>query len=197
MIIEVIGGIASDSLAILTDAAHMLSDVGGFMISMFSIWIGQKAHNSEMTFGYHRAEVIGALASILIIWTMVVWLTWEATDRILFKHDFEIEAEYMLISSFISLACNIFNLIVLGHLPCMSHKGDNFMDAITSVYKPHGGHSCSHHHHGHNHGHNHDHKHVHGHSCGGHHHHHNDDEHAHHGSVVEEDHEIRPKALHL
>lgn len=42
MITEVIGGIMSDSLAILTDAAHMLSDVGGFVISMFSIWIGQK-----------------------------------------------------------------------------------------------------------------------------------------------------------
>jgi Co/Zn/Cd efflux system component len=92
MIVEVIGGIASGSLAILTDAAHMLSDVGGFLISMFSIWIGQKAHNSNHTFGYHRAEVIGALASILIIWTMVIWLAWEATDRILYKHDFVIDA---------------------------------------------------------------------------------------------------------
>ena len=40
MIVEVVGGLISGSLAILTDAAHMLSDVGGFMISMFSIWIG-------------------------------------------------------------------------------------------------------------------------------------------------------------
>ena len=39
MIVEIIGGIISGSLAILTDAAHMLSDVGGFMISMMSIWI--------------------------------------------------------------------------------------------------------------------------------------------------------------
>jgi len=42
MIVEVFGGIMSNSLAILTDAAHMLSDVGGFIISMISIWIGQK-----------------------------------------------------------------------------------------------------------------------------------------------------------
>lgn len=42
MIAEIIGGIMSDSLAILTDAAHMLSDVAGFAISMFSIWIGSK-----------------------------------------------------------------------------------------------------------------------------------------------------------
>ena len=186
MIVEVIGGIASGSLAILTDAAHMLSDVGGFLISMFSIWIGQKAHNQNNTFGYHRAEVIGALASILIIWVMVIWLAFEATDRLLWKHDFEIDAEYMMITAFVSLACNIFNLIALGHLPCMPHKEDNFMDAFDSVYKPHGGHSCSHHGHGHEHvhehvheedgcsGHKHDHDHEHEHD------HHNDDpEHAH------------------
>jgi zinc transporter 2 len=167
MIVEVIGGVASGSLAILTDAAHMLSDVGGFLISMFSIWIGQKAHNQSNTFGYHRAEVIGALASILIIWTMVIWLAWEATDRLLFKHDFEIDAEYMMITAFVSLACNIFNLIALGHLPCMSHKGDNFMDAVTSVYKPHGGHSCS----GHGHGHGHEHSHGEA-GCSGHDHEH-------------------------
>lgn len=43
MAAEIVGGIMSDSLAILTDAAHMLSDVGGFAISILSIWIGQKA----------------------------------------------------------------------------------------------------------------------------------------------------------
>ena len=64
----------SGSLAILTDAAHMCSDVGAFVISMFSIKIGQKASNYNNTFGYHRAEVIGALASVLIIWAMVIWL---------------------------------------------------------------------------------------------------------------------------
>lgn len=83
MIVEVIGGICSQSLAILTDAAHMLSDVGGFGISMFSIWIGRKVHNSTFTYGYHRAEILGALGSIMIIWGMVLWLVWEATDRIM------------------------------------------------------------------------------------------------------------------
>lgn len=45
MAAEIVGGIMSDSLAILTDAAHMLSDVGGFAISILSIWIGQKSPN--------------------------------------------------------------------------------------------------------------------------------------------------------
>lgn len=92
MITEVIGGIMSDSLAILTDAAHMLSDVGGFVISMFSIWIGQKKPSQTNSFGYHRAEVLGALASIMIIWAMVIWLALEATDRILYHNQYEIDA---------------------------------------------------------------------------------------------------------
>jgi len=182
MIVEVIGGIASNSLAILTDAAHMLSDVGGFVISMVSIWIGQKAPNHQLSFGYHRAEVLGALASVMIIWCMVIWLAFEATHRIIYQEDIDIDAPYMLGTAFVSLACNIFNLVALGHCPMPCFKGkdgeeqENFMDSVMSVYKPHGGHSCSGHGHGHGHGHSHGHGHDHGHShgaggCSGHDHH--------------------------
>lgn len=121
MIVEICGGIISGSLAILTDAAHMCSDVAGFVISMFSIYIGQKTPTSKNSFGYHRAEVLGALASIIIIWAMVVWLTWEATDRIIYLQHIHIDAPIMLITAFVSLGCNIFNLVALGHcpLPCI------------------------------------------------------------------------------
>jgi hypothetical protein len=80
----------------------------------------------------------------------------------------------MMITAFVSLACNIFNLIILGHLPCMPHKEENFMDSVTSVYKPHGGHTCSHHHHGHGHGHSHGEG-----GCSGHHHGHEHHKHGH------------------
>jgi len=136
MICEIIGGLISNSLAILTDAAHMLSDVGGFGISMFSIWVGQKAANNRQTYGWHRAEVLGAVASVIIIWIMVVWLVIEATDRIVHP-DYEIKADIMMITAFISLACNIFNLIILDHfpLPCKKKKAGGghshgFMDSI-------------------------------------------------------------------
>ena len=70
------------------------------------------------------------MASVLIIWCMVIWLAIEATDRILYKHDEPLDAEIMLLTSFISLACNIFNLIALGHLPCMKSEEDHFMDRV-------------------------------------------------------------------
>lgn len=85
----------------------------------------------------------------------------------------------MLITAFVSLACNFFSLIALGHcpLPCIDSEQTNFMDSVMSVYKPHGGHSCGHDHgpgghdhgghdHGHDHGHSHGHDHGHGHSHG-------------------------------
>mgnify|MGYP003706174083 CR=1 FL=1 len=181
MIVEIVGGALSGSLAILSDAAHMLSDVAGFAISMISIWIGQRNPNHTFTWGYHRCEVLGALTSVVMIWAMIGWLCIEATDRILNKHDNEIDAKIMLITSFISLACNIFNLIALDHFPLLCFKKKkknddeeeaNFMDSIMSIYKPHGGHSCSGHHHGHGHDHHH---HEHDHHHHGHHHHHNHD----------------------
>jgi zinc transporter 2 len=58
-------------LAILSDAAHMFSDISGFFISIVSLWLSQKKATSKMSFGYHRAEVIGALGSILLIWVNV------------------------------------------------------------------------------------------------------------------------------
>ena len=85
--IEVAGGLISGSLAILTDAAHLLSDFSGFAISMFAIWIGTRPANASMSYGYHRAEVIGAMGSILLIWGLTIWLLYEAVERVMHGHD--------------------------------------------------------------------------------------------------------------
>lgn len=108
---EVVGGYLSGSLAILTDAAHMLSDVAGFMISYFAIYMGNKPASFRMSFGYHRAEVLGALASILFIWGLLIWLIIEAFDRLM--HASEIDGEIMLITASVGLACNIVNIFTL------------------------------------------------------------------------------------
>jgi cation diffusion facilitator family transporter len=78
---EIVGGYLSGSLAIITDAAHMLSDVAGFMISYFAIYMGSRPSNYQMSFGYHRAEVLGALASIMLIWGIIIYLFIEAVHR--------------------------------------------------------------------------------------------------------------------
>lgn len=55
MAVEVIGGYLSGSLAILTDAAHLLSDMAGFFISLFAIWLAGFPPSKHMSFGYQRA----------------------------------------------------------------------------------------------------------------------------------------------
>jgi zinc transporter 2 len=64
-----------------------------------------------MSFGYHRAEVLGALASIVLIWGLLVWLFVEAIERCVNKH--EVDGEIMLITAIVGLICNIVNIFTL------------------------------------------------------------------------------------
>lgn len=117
---ELIGGILSGSLAIMTDAAHMLSDVASFMISYVSIYLGNRPSSFKMSFGYHRAEVLGALASIALIWGLLIWLFAEAIDRVI--HPSEIDGEIMLITAVVGLACNIVSIFTLHSWGCGEPK---------------------------------------------------------------------------
>lgn len=106
MIAEIAGGLLSGSLAIATDAAHLLTDFAAFMISLFAIWVGQRKPTRTMPFGWHRAEVIGALTSVLTIWLVTGILVYMAAMRIA-NNDFEIEPTVMLISSGVGVIVNI------------------------------------------------------------------------------------------
>ena len=112
MTIEFIGGYIAGSLAVMTDAAHLLSDLAGFLISMFSLFIASRPANKSLTYGFHRAEVIGALASILIIWVLTVWLITEAIDRVF--HPQEIIGLLMMAIASCGLMFNIIMSRVLG-----------------------------------------------------------------------------------
>jgi len=104
--VEIAGGILSASLAILSDAAHMFSDFSGFAISLISIYISKRKPNERMSFGYYRAEVLGALCSVLIIWVLTAWLVWEGIQRVM-SNKYEIIGNIMLIVAIIGLVCNI------------------------------------------------------------------------------------------
>lgn len=81
MIIELIGAYYSRSIAILTDACHLLSDQLGFIISLSSIYFSEKSSPSR-TFGNGRAEILGALGSVFMIWILVVLIAQEAISRL-------------------------------------------------------------------------------------------------------------------
>jgi zinc transporter 2 len=105
MIIEIIGGYLASSIAIMSDAAHLLSDLLGFLISIVSIYISRRKATDKMSFGYHRAEVIGALVSVNIIWGLTFWLLYEASLRIIYKQ--EVNGFYMLLTAIIGFIFNV------------------------------------------------------------------------------------------
>ena len=116
----------------MTDAAHMLSDFAGFLISLFAIWIGTRPPSRRFNFGWHRAgqsntsvalatvamchapnspatppsEVVGAVISVLIIWVLTGVLVYEAVLRCIHR-DFEIDADIMLITACIGVFVNV------------------------------------------------------------------------------------------
>lgn len=121
MIAEVVGGYLSNSLAIASDAAHLLTDFASFMISLFSLYMANRPKTKQMSFGWYRAEVIGALTSVLLIWVVTGVLVYMAVQRIMYK-DFEIDAPIMLITSGIGVLVNIIMGVSL-HSHGHSHGG--------------------------------------------------------------------------
>ena len=118
MIIEFICGYIAGSLAIMSDATHLLSDLAGFLISLFSLIVAMKPADKNFTFGYHRFEVLGALASIFIIWGLTVWLLMAAVWRI--KHPNPIVGFLMVCIAAGGLLFNIIMNRVLSYNPVVN-----------------------------------------------------------------------------
>ena len=81
MVAEVIGGIVSGSLALLADAGHMLADAAAIVMALIAMWIADRPASVERTFGYHRAEILAALANAFSLWIIAAWIVFEAYHR--------------------------------------------------------------------------------------------------------------------
>jgi ammonium transporter Rh len=83
MIVELVSGIIAHSLAIMTDAAHMLTDVGALALSLFAVIASQWEASEQFTFSFKRAEVVGAFFSIMLVWALVGAITYGAIVRMI------------------------------------------------------------------------------------------------------------------
>jgi cobalt-zinc-cadmium efflux system protein len=79
---ELAGGYVSGSLALLSDAVHMLTDVAALVLSLLTLWISTRPASSAKTYGYLRAEILGALLNGLFLWLLVVFIWFEAFERL-------------------------------------------------------------------------------------------------------------------
>jgi cobalt-zinc-cadmium efflux system protein len=81
-LVELLGGLYTNSLALLSDAVHMLTDVAAIVLSLFALWIASRPARAGKTYGYLRAEILGALLNGLFLWVIVGFLIFEAVHRL-------------------------------------------------------------------------------------------------------------------
>jgi cobalt-zinc-cadmium efflux system protein len=79
---ELAGGWYANSLALLTDAVHMLTDIAALSLGLFTLWISSRPATAGKTYGYMRAEILGALFNGLFLWLLVAFLWFEAAERL-------------------------------------------------------------------------------------------------------------------
>jgi len=127
LIAEIIGGIISKSLALLSDAGHMLTDVFALGLSMIASHIGMRPSDSRATFGYQRVGLLAAVINAISLILIAVFIFYESYHR--FISPPQIHTTTMLIVACIGLVGNIFIVFILGH----SHKDLNIKSAWLHV----------------------------------------------------------------
>lgn len=110
-IVEVIGGIITNSLALLSDAGHMLTHLFALLISLFAIMFASKPPTQKKTYGFYRLEILAALLNGIILLLITVWIFYEAYHRFLAPET--ISSGKMFFLAIIGLLANISCVYIL------------------------------------------------------------------------------------
>jgi len=111
-VVEVVGGIAAGSLAVLADAVHMLSDNVAIALSLVAVWLAAKPSTPERTYGYKRAEVLAALANGALLVALAIWIFVESIMR--FRDPGDPLGGWMLAIALLGLCVNLASGAVLA-----------------------------------------------------------------------------------
>ena len=109
MFVEVIYGLISNSLGLLTDGAHMLLDCTAVIIGLYSSYLSEFKANNNYNFGYLRSEIIGTFINSVFLFFIAIYIVFESIER--FIEPKEIHSENLILVSFIGLLVNIVGLI--------------------------------------------------------------------------------------
>lgn len=136
LIAEVVGGILTKSLALLADAGHMFTDVGGLTLALVAIRFAERKATPQRTFGYYRAEILAAVINAVVLIGISIYILYEAWQR--FKNPPEVQSKFMLIVAGIGLAVNIIGMLIMRKSSgeSLNMKGAYFevlSDMLTSI----------------------------------------------------------------
>jgi len=110
-VVELVGGLLTNSLALLADAGHMLSDVAALGLSLLAMVYASKPPTAEKTYGYHRLEILAALVNGLVLWAMAAYILFEAYGRI--SHPPAIPSLPLVLIAGVGLLVNLFGVVIL------------------------------------------------------------------------------------
>lgn len=135
-LLEFFGGLLSNSIALLSDAGHMLADVMAVSLSLFAIRLATRQHTHKLTYGYHRAEVLAALTNGIMLAIIAAFLFREAYMRLLSPPSIDIPV--LLGVALIGLAANISMAFILKEVRKASISARSaflhvFYDTMSSI----------------------------------------------------------------
>jgi len=103
---ELVGGYLTNSLALVTDAAHVFTDVAALALTLFALWICSRPASESKTFGYYRAEILAALVNGVVLWLVIALIVAEAWRRL--QHPPVVAGRGMLAFAAVGLGINVF-----------------------------------------------------------------------------------------
>jgi len=135
LVAELVGGLVANSLALLSDAGHVVTDIFALGLAWFATVQAERPANARKTFGYHRVGILAALVNAVTLIVIAIAITWEAIQR--FQHPQPVQPLVMFLSAGIGIAVNLFigfGLRKEGHsLNVRAATFHVFGDVIASV----------------------------------------------------------------
>jgi len=111
MVIEVVGGIISGSLALLADAGHMLTDAAALLFALLAVWFSRQPPSAKRTFGWLRLTTLAAFINALALVLITIWIVWEAILR--FNHPQPVAGMTMMAIAIAGLVANLLSFWLL------------------------------------------------------------------------------------
>ncbi len=118
---EGVGGYITNSLALLSDAGHMLTDISAIALSLLALWFASKPANLRKTYGYYRLEILSALANGVLLLGITGVIVWEAVER--FRTPEPVKIGTLLVVAGIGLVANLVALSLLHKSHSMTVRG--------------------------------------------------------------------------
>jgi cobalt-zinc-cadmium efflux system protein len=118
LVVEVVAGIVTGSLALLADAGHMLTDVAGLVLALLAMKLAERKASPRRTFGYHRAEILAALINAVLLVGVAGYILREAWER--FRDPHPVPSGTVLVVAAIGLLVNVAGALLRRARACLT-----------------------------------------------------------------------------